>query len=137
MKGLWKIKLSGFNRKGFKRKSCTKRQAFNDNAKVIYRRFGSYIETEDKFYENATYEKVEIRNKEYFRISKIYGLSIDKQHFWNIICPLSQGVRKSSQNKANRLDRAKLRNWLSKKDYDMEKEIKTHSLSKSIAWDIN
>jgi len=44
----------------------------------------------------------------------------------------SIGAKKPCKKLANRTDRAKLKNWLSNGDWS--KEIKTHSLSKSIAW---
>lgn len=43
--------------------------------------------------------------------------------------------RKFGQKIANKADRAALRNWICKKDISLE--IKTHALSKSIAWYIN
>ena len=42
--------------------------------------------------------------------------------------------RKYAQNQANSMDRQKLRTWINKKDWDSE--MKTHVLSKSVAWEV-
>ncbi len=44
------------------------------------------------------------------------------------------GRRKYAQNRANRMDRRNIKAWI--KGKDISKPLKTHALSKSIAWDI-
>ena len=43
--------------------------------------------------------------------------------------------RKIAQNRANRMDRRNIKHWINKGDFDSE--VKTHALSKSIAWEID
>lgn len=57
------------------------------------------------------------------KYKKIFGLRATKR-------------RKYAQKMANRKTRARLKVWLSKKDYNQEIEIKNHVLEKSIAWEI-
>jgi hypothetical protein len=53
--------------------------------------------------------------------NKIFG-------FW------STKARKYAQKKVNKRDRQRVREYISRKDWD--KDVKTHALSKSIAWEI-
>ena len=43
--------------------------------------------------------------------------------------------RKFAQNNANRMDRRNIKNWINK--HDISLEVKTHALSKSIAWEVS
>jgi len=77
-------------------------------------------------------------DRSYYRASTtetvfLYGkpLPVD---FWKIFGFWSTKGRKYAQKKANRADRMAIKTWLGNKD--ISKEIKTHALSKSIAWEI-
>jgi len=63
----------------------------------------------------------------------LYGkpLPVD---YWNIFGFWSTKGRKYAQKKANRADRMAIKTWIENKD--ISKEVKTHALSKSIAWEI-
>jgi len=54
--------------------------------------------------------------------------------FWNIYGFYSTKARKYAQKKVNHIDRQNVRTYISESNWD--KEIKTHALSKSIAWEI-
>jgi len=55
-------------------------------------------------------------------------------NYWNEYGFWSTKARKYAQKKANSMDRQRVRNYIAEGDWD--KEIKTHHLSKSIAWEI-
>ena len=63
----------------------------------------------------------------------LYGrpLPVD---YWNMFGFYSTKDRKIAQKKANSMDRQRVREYISKFDWDAE--IKTHALSKSILWEI-
>lgn len=62
----------------------------------------------------------------------IYGKPVEK---WKERSFYSHGHRRlDAQKKVTRRNRARLKTWISKADWD--KEIKTHALSKSISWEI-
>jgi len=63
----------------------------------------------------------------------LYGRPLPKD-FYNIFGFYSARRRKYIQINANRKDRRLLKQWLSNNNFD--KPIKTHALSKSIAWEV-
>ena len=64
--------------------------------------------------------------KERLLYNKPFPIELERMSFWV--------KKKYSRQKANRKDRVRLRNWLA--NWDFDKPIKTHELSKSILWDI-
>jgi len=63
----------------------------------------------------------------------LYGKPLPKD-FYNMFGFYSVRRKKYIQTNANRKDRRLLKQWLSNNDFD--KPIKTHALSKSIAWEV-
>jgi len=63
----------------------------------------------------------------------LYGKPLPKK-YWNIFGFWTTKARKYAQNKAHRMDRRNTKTFIKKGDWDAE--IKTHCLSKSIAWEI-
>ena len=63
----------------------------------------------------------------------LYGKPLPVK-FWNIFGFYATKDRKYAQKKVNHIDRQNLRTYIAKGDWDVE--IKTHALSKSIAWEI-
>ena len=63
----------------------------------------------------------------------IYNKPIPK-NFWHIYGFYSSRARKHIQRRVNHIDRQRLKMYLTKGDWDLE--IKTHALSKSIAWEV-
>jgi len=54
---------------------------------------------------------------------------------WKIMTFFNDGKRrKIAQNRANRMDRRNIKNWIN--NHDISKPLKTHALSKSILWEI-
>lgn len=139
MQGLWKENLGGWNHKDSKRKKQTRRNSFKDKAKGIASRHGCNFNF--KFDLNRTkkhrYSCYTLNGDETFFLVGIYNINFKSHRDWITVYPESQGLRKNAQKLANRTTRAKLKQWISKKDYDMDIEIKTHSLQKSIAWEIH
>lgn len=139
MQGLWKEKLCGWNHKDSKRKKQTRRNSFKDKAQGIASRHGCNFGF--KFDLNRTkkhrYSCYSVETNETFCIKGIYGINFKSPRDWYTVYPESQGLRKKAQKEANRTTRAKLKQWLTKKDYNMDTEIKNHSLEKSIAWEIH
>lgn len=138
MQGLWKENLRGWNHKDSKRKKQTRRHSFKDKAKGIATRHGSSFKW--TFDLNRTkkhhYSCYTLNSDETFYLVGIYGINFKSHRDWVIVYPEAQGLRKNAQKLANRTTRAKLKQWLSKKDYDMEIEIETHGLEKSIELEI-
>jgi hypothetical protein len=224
MNGLWKENLSGYDRKGNKRKKHTRKHTLKDKVKPLIKKFYykdidndvihndanrfEYVKPKKTFkqsgwvetwrvrveriiswrkpsydsvylirnwsenirtaynvngiwYDEYSHEKIdgdivplhflfkeEVEYDEPIEIKKSYGW---KPSFENEIFiygkPLcedwhnqygfwSTRRRKYAQTYANRKTRAKAKNWLNKKDWNQETEIKNHSLEKSIAWEI-
>jgi len=64
--------------------------------------------------------------------SFIYGKPLSS---WKMMTFFNDGKRrKFAQNRANRMDRRNIKTWLNK--HDISLEVKTHTLSKSIAWEL-
>jgi len=62
----------------------------------------------------------------------IYGKPLES---WKRMTFFNDGKRrKYAQNRANRMDRKNIKAWINK--HDISKPLKTHALSKSIAWEI-
>ena len=62
----------------------------------------------------------------------IYGKPLES---WKRMTFFNDGKRrKYTQNRANRIDRRNIKAWINK--HDISKHLKTHALSKSIAWEI-
>ena len=139
MQGLWKEKLGGWNHKDSKRKKQTRRNSFKDKARGIASRHGSNFNF--RFDLNRTkkhrYSCYNIETNDTFSIKGIYGINFKSARDWYTVYPETQGLRKRAQKLAHSITRAKLKNWIAKKDYEMNTNVPTHSLEKSISYEIH
>ena len=139
MQGRWKEKIGGYDAKGTKRKRHTRKNTLKDKEKVFITKFNfkkidnDVIQDESNKYElvGDEYDPSGIESKIH-----IYGKLRVNTYSHKLIFS-STKRRKVLKKIANRTTRAKMKSWLSKKDYEMDTEPKSHGLQKSIARDVN
>jgi len=146
MKGLWKENLGGWNAKDTKRKKQSRNHTLKDNGTYIIRTFDGYrdknrkvnsdifrYETETVLVEKAIERKNKVIIKDYDKDgSFIYNKPLSS---WKRMTFFNDGKRrKIAQKHAHSMDRQNIRKWIHDEDWDAE--VKTHALSKSIAWEI-
>ena len=156
MNGLWKEKLGGWNHKDSKRKKQTRNNMYRDRGRQLIHAFDGYnrvnladetvfrIEKAQRITYDAgnyvsPYSGELIPSK---MVTRDFTHRSDKKFMYGKYLPnwkwytfFGDGKRRGiAQRYANSKDRLRLREWIQKGDWD--KDIPTHYLSKSIAWEV-
>lgn len=139
MQGLWKDKrkhvlkekIKSLHKKLYKKEDSIDVLEYKTRTDITY--------DSKKFYDRYQYTIKPIGNEQFLtRVHDrerlfAYGKPLSV-NFWHEFGFWSTKARKYAQKKAHHMDRQNIRTYISKGEWD--KEIKTHALSKSIAWEV-
>jgi len=139
MQGLWKDKrkhvlkdkIKSLHKKFYKNEDSIDVLEYKTRTDIVY-----YSE---EYYNDNKYIAKAMGNKQcltrVFDREKLfaYGKPLSN-NFWHEFGFWSTKARKYAQKKAHRMDRANVRAYIAKGDWDAT--IKTHATSKSIAWEV-
>ena len=127
MHGLWKSNLSGYNRKGNRRKKNKRKYFIKDKGAAIIKRTGIL----SKKHKNGLHLDPLI-----YREENDWNEFLYNKPFWWSDIRFDNGRRKSYAKKMNNGQvRTSVRNWISKSDW--EKERKTAEYEKTFHWYIS
>ena len=120
----------------------TKYNFVKDKRRAFHRARLDSVGAEEKAIKsnNHTYELYEGYGRKTYYLEKFYGFRIGVDISWHLICNDLIHTKKHSRRKVaqmivNGMDRTIIRDYINKGDFD--KEIPTHSYSKTIAWMID
>ena len=103
-----------------------------DEAKIIYKYEDIHIRYKEPIFKEEKISLKNCRTKEVF----IYGKPLPTKYY-NLLGFYSTGLRKYYKKLTSSKRRANTRNWINKKDYSMDLEIKMSALEKSYKWFID
>ena len=123
MQGTWKENISGYH-KDCRRKKQSRKHTLKDKVKPLIKKF-IYKDIDTNF----IYTKGDRYSETIYVYDKPLSTDWSNQYgFW------STKSRKPAAKMANKIGRAKCREWIHNADWD--KPIKNYALEKSIAWEI-
>ena len=125
MHGVWKEKVSGFDQKGTYRHKQTRKHTLRDKYRALLNTFSPYCNNRCKLVKSSIFFETEEG------CIYIYGKPVEGHSKYY---PNSRRL-KYGKKLASSKDRTLLRNWLRAGNYDYA--VKTHFLSKSLAWYIS
>lgn len=111
MQGIWKEKVGGWDRKGQRRKSCSRKHILKDKVKIIFKlyAYGSYHDEDVYRVERG---KEFVYNRPFSFTSYLHSHKIFTNHGNHYLV-----------NSIRHKIRASERNWLAKEDWETERKF--------------